>query len=140
MAKTLELANIKLSSVVTDIMGRTGRLILEALIQGTEDPEILAQLAKGSLRSKRAQLQEAVVGRMTPHYRFLLAQQLRVIDDLSGHVDELDVRIEECISPFAEACAIVESMPGIAQRSAQVIVAEIGVDMTRFPPQSTQRA
>ena len=133
VAKTLEMANIKLGSVVTDIMGKTGRGILDALAAGVETPEALARLAQGSLKKKRKELAEATAGRMTEHYRFMLSRHLRLIDELSQHIDELDVRIEERTRPFSRAADIIESMPGIAQRAAQTILAEIGPDMTRFP-------
>lgn len=133
VAKTLELAGIKLGGVVTDLMGKTGRKILQALIDGVDDPEQLAALAEGLLRKKQAALQEAVVGRMTPHYAFLLAQQLAVIDQLQGHVDELDTRIEAEMLPFADACTRARTIPGVAVRGSQAIIAEIGADMSRFP-------
>ena len=133
VAKTLELANIKLGCVVTDLMGKTGRAILEALIAGCEDPEALAALAQGSLKTKRAELREAVVGRMTPHYAFLLQQQLALIDVLGAQIARFDARIEAAMGPFAEAYACVQTMPGVAERAAQAILAETGVDMSRFP-------
>lgn len=133
VAKTLELANIKLGCVVTDLMGKTGRAILEALIAGCDDPDTLAALAQGSLRKKRAELREAVVGRMTPHYAFLLQQQLALIDALAAHISQFDARIEAAMQPFAEAYALVQTMPGIAERAAQAILAETGVEMSRFP-------
>lgn len=133
IAKTLELANIKLGSVVTDIMGKTGRAILEALIEGVDDADRLAALAYGQLKKKKAELKEALVGRITPHYAFLLNQQLQIVDDLTKHIEALDARIEACMHAFAEPAALVQTMPGIAQRAAQAILAEIGDDMDRFP-------
>ena len=133
VAKTLELANIKLGCVVTDLMGKTGRAILEALIAGRDDPDALAALAQGSLRKKRAELREAVVGRMTPHYAFLLQQHLALVDALAAHISQFDTRIEAAMQPFAEAYALVQTMPGVAERAAQAILAETGVDMSRFP-------
>jgi transposase len=133
IAKLLEMANIKLSSVATDIMGKTGRAILEALIEGHDDPEYLAQLAQGLLTKKIAQLREAVTGRMREHYRFMLRQQLKLIDALDGQIAELDAQIEQSMLPFAEAYRLLQTVPGVAQRSAQAILAEIGVDMSRFP-------
>ena len=133
VAKTLELAQIKLASVVTDLMGKTGRAILAALIAGHDDPAYLASLAQGLLKKKTGALEEAVVGRMTAHYAFLLTQQLRLIDDLADRIDEFDAQIERCIAPFADAAAIVCSAPGIAARASQAILAEIGTDMSRFP-------
>jgi len=133
VAKTLELANIKLGCVVTDLLGKTGRAILEALIAGVTDPDALAALAQGSLKQKRAALREAVVGRMTPHYAFLLQQQLALIDTLAAHIAAFDARIEASMGPFAAAAALVQTMPGVAARAAQAILAETGVDMSRFP-------
>jgi len=133
IAKTLEMANIKLSSVATDILGKTGRAILEALIAGQDDPEHLAQLAQGLLKKKTELLREAVTGRMREHYRFMLRQQLKLIDALDGQIAELDAQIEHCMLPFAEAYRLLQTVPGVAQRAAQAILAEIGVDMSRFP-------
>jgi transposase len=133
VAKTLELANIKVGCVVTDIMGKTGRAIVEALIVGRDDPDELAALAQGLVKKKRAALREAVVGRMTPHYAFLLQQLLSVIDTLDAHIATLDARIETCMAPFADAAALAQTMPGVAARAAQAILAETGVDMSRFP-------
>lgn len=133
IAKTLELANLKLGCVVTDILGKTGRAILEALIAGVTEPEALAALAQGSLTHKQAALREAVVGRMTPHYAFLLQQHLTLIDTLDAHIAEFDARIEAAMAPFAEAYTLAQTMPGVRARAAQAILAETGVDMSRFP-------
>jgi len=133
IAKTLELANIKLGTVVTDIMGKTGRAILDALSTGLDDPAQLAARAQGSLRKKQAALREAVEGRLTPHYAFLLAQHLALIDTLDVHIATLDTRIEAAMVPFAEAATLVQTMPGVAERATQAILAETGVDMDRFP-------
>jgi transposase len=132
IAKTLELANIKLASVATDILGKSGRAILEALIAGNEDPEQLASLAQGLLKKKTELLREALCGRMTPHYAFLLRQYLQLVDTYDAQIRQLDARIEEATGPFAEACARLNTIPGVAARAAQVIIAEIGVDMSRF--------
>ena len=132
--KTLELANIKLGTVVTDLMGKTGRAILEALSAGRAAPEQLAALAQGSIRTKKqAALREAVEGRLTPHYAFLLHQHLSLIEALDAHIATLDARIEAAMAPFAEAAALVQTMPGVATRAAQAILAETGVDMAPFP-------
>jgi transposase len=132
--KTLELANIKLGTVVTDIMGKTGRAILEALSAGCVAPAQLAALAHGSIRTKKqAALREAVAGRLTPHYAFLLHQHLSLIEGLDAHIVTLDARIEAAMAPFAEAAALVQTMPGVATRAAQAILAETGVDMRPFP-------
>ena len=131
--KTLELAQLKLSSVVTDLLGKTGRAILTALIAGIDDPHQLAELAQGLLRKKRAALREALVGGLTPHYAFLLAQHLTLIEALDAHIATLDTRIEEAMAPFAEAAALLQTMPGVAARAAQAMLAETGVDMAPFP-------
>ena len=131
--KTLELANIKLGSVVTDLMGNTGRAILEALSLGIDDPDKLAACAQGLLRKKQAALREALVGRLTPHYAFLLQQHLSLIDALDAHIATLDARIAEAMAPFADAAALAQTMPGVATRAAQAILAETGVDMAAFP-------
>ena len=133
IAKTLELANIKLGSVVTDIMGKTGRAILQALSAGLDDPEQLAACAQGLLRKKQAALREAVEGRLTPHYAFLLQQHLALIDTLDAHITTLDARIEAAMAPFAEAAALMQTMPGVATRAAEAILAETGMDMSPFP-------
>ena len=133
VAKTLELANVKLGSVVSDIMGVTARAILEAMIAGGEDPQALAGLARGSLRRKRKQLAEVVPGLIRDHHRFLLRDLLDTIDHLSRRIDTLDIRIEEVTRPFSAVLEILESVPGVRQRSAEAILAEIGDDMTRFP-------
>ena len=131
--KTLELAHIKVSGVVTDLMGKTGRAILQALSAGSDDPDQLAEYAQGLLRKKRAALREALVGRLTPHYAFLLRQHLALIEALDTHIATLDARIDEAMMPFAEAAALARDHGGGAGRAAQAILAETGVDMTPFP-------
>jgi transposase len=133
IAKTLELAQIKLGSVITDIMGKTGRAILYALSTGIDDPDQLAACAQGNVRKKRAALREAVVGRLTPHYAFLLQQHLSLIESLDAHIATLDTRIEAAMAPFAAELALTQTMPGVAKRAAEAILAETGVDMTQFP-------
>ena len=113
VAKTLELANVKLGSVVSDIMGVTGRAILEAMIAGEEDPQALAGLARGSLRRKRRQLAEVVPGLIRNHHRFLLRDLLDTIDHLSRRIDTLGSRIEEVTRPFSPVLEILESVPGV---------------------------
>jgi transposase len=133
IAKTLELAQLKLGCVVTDIMGKTGRAILEELSRGVDDPERLADCAQGNLRKKRGELRAALVGGLTPHYAFVLQQHLSLIDTLDAHIAAIDARIEAAMAPFAKEAALVQTMPGIAGRAAQAILAETGVDMSRFP-------
>lgn len=133
IAKTLELAHLKLTCVVTDIMGKTGRAILQALSAGIDDPDRLAACAQGNLRKKKAALREVLVGRLTPHYAFLLQRHLTLIDALDAQIATLDERITAAMAAFADAAALVQTMPGVATRGAQNILAETGVDMSRFP-------
>lgn len=133
LAKTLEMANIKLGSVATDILGKSGRAMIEALIGDEADPGKLASLAQGLLKKKHDALVPALTGRVRPHHAFLLREQLKVIDDLTKAIGNFDTRIEECMRPFSEAAATIKTMKGMAQRAAEALIAEIGVDMTRFP-------
>ena len=131
--KVLEDCNLKLTSVVTDVMGKTGRAILEALVQGQTDPEKLAELAVGSLRTKRAELVAALRGRTTAHHRFLLKLHLGLYDSVHAAVAAIDQQVEEQVSPFRQAADLLETMPGVGRVAAEVILAEIGPDMERFP-------
>jgi transposase len=131
--KTLELAHLKLGCVVTDIMGKTGRAILHALSAGIDEPHQLAECAQGNLRKKRAALREALAGRLTPHYAFLLQQHLSLVEVLEQHIATLDARADAAMAPFAEEAALAQTIPGIGPRAAQAILAETGVDMSRFP-------
>lgn len=131
--KLLEGANVKLGDVVTDVMGKSGRAMLKAMVRGKTDSAELADLAKGSLRGKRAQLEEALEGSMGAHQRYLLGHQLDLIEFLDSQVEELSVEIEERMRPFEAAIQQVMRLPGIGRRSAEQILAEIGVDMSRFP-------
>ena len=130
--KTLEVAQIKLGSVVTDLMGKTGRAILAALITGETDATRLADLAQGLLKKKRLALQEAVQGGLRPHYAFLLRQQLETIDHMGQQIAALDAQVTHTLAPIADACGLLCSAPGVAVRAAEAILAEIGTDMTRF--------
>jgi|DewCreStandDraft_4_1066084.scaffolds.fasta_scaffold33154_2 transposase len=130
--KLLESANIKLSSVATDVLGVSGRAILEALIVGQATPEQMAELAKGRLRNKREQLTKALEGRMKPHHRFVLTELLCQIDALDETIDRFDEQVKAYCLPFEEAVALWDTIPGIARRAAEIIVSEIGTDMTRF--------
>jgi transposase len=131
--KTLEGANIKLASVATDIMGVSGRQILSALIGGETDTQLMAQLAKGRMREKIPQLEAALKGRFAGHQRFMLAHQLAHIDFMDASIEELNQEIEERMAPFGWALDLLETIRGVGQRTAEVIIAEIGVDMERFP-------
>jgi transposase len=131
--KLLEDAQIKLSVVASDIFGVSGRAMLDALIAGERDPQKLAQLARTSMRGKIATLEQAFVGSFTDHHAFLLHRMLGRIDALTADIAELDTRIEAQIAPFADAVARLDEIPGVGVTAAQVIIAEIGVDMSRFP-------
>src|SRR5215217_4780567 len=132
--KVLQDAGIKLSSVATDVLGVSGRAMLEALVAGTHDPEVLAALAKGRLRSKLPALRGALAGRFrTDHHGLLVAQILAHIDYLDETIATLSARIQQVIAPYAEQVALLDTIPGIDQRAAEVIVAEIGPDMSQFP-------
>jgi transposase len=131
--KLLEDANIKLASVASDIMGVSGRAILAALLAGHSDPQALAELAKGRLRSKREYLVKALEGRVKPHHRFVLTELLCQIDSLDETIARFDERIQAISAPFAAAVALLDTIPGVARPTAEMIVAEIGTDMSRFP-------
>jgi transposase len=127
--KVLEDANLKLASVASDVMGVSGRAILGQLIQGQGDPAVLADLAKGRLREKRAALKQALAGRFTAHHRFMLVQHLGHIDSLDEQIAKLDAEIADQIRLFQAAADRWDQLPGINQRSGQVIVAEVGADL-----------
>ena len=131
--KVLEDADIKLASVATDVPGVSGRAMLAALNGGNEDPAALAALARGRPRAKTPELTRALRGLVMDHHRFLLRTLLRQVEQLEGLIAEYGARIEEVAAPFAEAAARLESIPGLGGRAAEVIVAEIGTDMTKFP-------
>ena len=131
--KVLDTANLKITGVVSDILGVSGRLMLRALIAGETNPERLADLARGQLRAKRTRLIEAFHGRITPHHRRLLKLHLTLIEQIEAAVLELDGQLEGALEPFRDAVERVKVMPGIADVVAQGILAEIGLDMSRFP-------
>jgi transposase len=131
--KLLEDALIKLSAVVSDLFGVSGRAIMAALIAGERDPAMLASLARGTLRSKTARLSEALTGRFTEHHAFLLTQMLNRVDGITADIATVQERIDAQIVPFAQAVARLDEIPGIGPTAAQAILAEVGIDMTRFP-------
>ena len=133
VAKVLEMANVKLGSVVSNIMGVTGRAILEAMIGGEDDPKVLAELARGRLRGKRRELVEVVPGLLVDHHRFVLRRHLELIDELSRQIEKMDMRIMEVTRSFEAALELLESIPGVGQRAAEAILAETGDDMSKFP-------
>jgi transposase len=133
MQNVLEDANIKLASVVTDIRGVSARSMLEALIAGERDLSVMAELARGPMRSKRAELEEALRGHFLPHHSFLLTEHLSHIDYLDEAIDRVSQAIEEHLADEQEAIALLDTIPGVSQRTAEILIAEIGTDMSRFP-------
>lgn len=131
--KTLEDANLKVASVLSNVIGTSGRAMLDAIIAGEEDPERLADLAVGTARRKKMELVEALRGRVTSHHRAMLKLHLGLIGALQGALAELDAAAGKLLAPIQERAALLTTMPGVSDIVAQVIVAEIGVDMSRFP-------
>jgi transposase len=131
--KILEDTGIKLDCVASDILGASGRGMLDALVQGTTDPEVLAELAKGKLRKKIPALREALTGRFDTEHALIVSQILAHIDFLEEAVDRLSAEIEERIAPFARQRDLLITIPGVNRRVAEVLIAEIGVDMSAFP-------
>jgi len=131
--KTLEDANIKLDSVLSDLMGQSGRAMIEALIAGETNPAKLASLANRRVRASHEELREALRGRVTKNHRFLLRLHLNQIDALDAAIATVDEQVEGILGPFRTAVELVMSVPGIKNLSAQVIISEIGTDMSRFP-------
>jgi transposase len=131
--KVLEDANVKLASVASDVLGKSGRRILTALIDGTEDPAALAELALGRLRGKIPELREALHGRVTDHHRFMLESHLEHFASLQRLIDTYDRRVEDLCRPFTEQIRLLMTLPGSQQRTAENMLAEIGNDMSRFP-------
>lgn len=131
--KTLEDANIKLTSVISNILGKSGRAILDALIAGTTDPEALARLATGRLKASHEQLVEALRGAVREHHRFLIKLHLDQVDGLNQAVRELEARVGEELEPFRRSVDLLVTIPGVSDTAARTIVAELGPDMSRFP-------
>jgi transposase len=131
--KILEDTGIKLSCVASDILGKSGRDMLDALVSGTTDPNVLADLARGKLRTKIPALREALVGRFADEHALIVGQILAHIDFLDEAIERLSLEIEEQIAPFARHRDLLMTIPGVKQRAAEVLIAEIGVDMSAFP-------
>jgi transposase len=131
--KLLEDAQIKLSVVASDIFGASGRDMMNALIAGQRDPKALAQLARTRMRAKIPDLEEAFVGRFSDHHAFLLAKMLARIDAIDADIAAVEARMEDLLAPFADALARLDAVPGIGRLAAAAIIAEVGIDMTRFP-------
>ncbi len=131
--KILEDTGIKLDCVATNILGVSGRAMLEALVRGTSDPEVLAELARGRLRAKIPALKEALEGRFDAQHALIVSAILAHLDFLEEQIDLLSEAIEEQLRPFAAAVELLCTIPGVQQRTAEAVIAEIGVDMSRFP-------
>src|ERR687886_550271 len=137
LQKVLEDANLKLAAGATDIHGVSAQLILRALLAGEADPQVLADLARGKLRAKQAELEQALTGHVRPHHRFLLAELLAHLDFLDAQIATLEAHIEEVMAalpaPFEAAAQRLDTLPGIDRQLALLLVAAIGVDLRRFP-------
>jgi len=131
--KTLEAAQVKLTHVLTDILGTSGRAILHALVAGETDPARLAALPRGRVKASPAEFVDALHGHVTAHHRFVLQTHLVQIESLERAVAALDARLAEQPAPFQAAVALLTTMPGLGDTAARAVVAEIGTDMTRFP-------
>ena len=131
--KALEDANLKITGVISDVVGVSGRAILEALIAGETDPERLLALTHGRLKAPRERLIESLRGRIRDHHRFLLRLHLSQIDALRAAVAEVEGRIGDTLRPFRERAELLTTIPGVSDTVAHVIVGEIGIDMSRFP-------
>lgn len=129
----LEEANIKLSSVITDILGASGRRMLKAMIGGETDPAKLAALGGPRLAASRTELSEALFGRIREHHRFLLGQHLATIEQLEATITAFDARIEAALAPFRDTIERLKEIPGLSETSVQILLAEIGLDMSPFP-------
>ena len=134
LQKTLEDANIKITGVISSILGTTGRALLGALVAGETNPERLVELTSGRrLKATRSELVEALRGRVREHHRFLLKLHLGQIDALNAAVRDVEARVGETLTPFRERAQLLTTRPGISETTAHVIVSEIGIDMSRFP-------
>jgi transposase len=131
--KTLEDANIKLDAVLSNVLGKSGRAMLDALVVGEDDPARLAALAHGGVKCPQDKLRAALRGRVTQHHRFLLRVHLELIDSFDAMIETIDREVEAGLAPFRAAVELVSTIPGVSALSAQVIVSEIGTDMSRFP-------
>jgi len=133
LQKTLEDADLKITGVISDLLGASGRAVLEALIAGETDPERLLERTSGRLKAPRSRLIEALRGRIRDHHRFLLRLHLAQIDALHAAAHEVEERIEQVLRPFPERAELLTTIPGVSQTAAHVILGEIGLDMSRFP-------
>jgi transposase len=131
--KLLESANIKLTSVATNLMGVSGQAMLRALLEGTTDPDLLADLARGRLRKKLPELRKALEGRFTDHHRFMVETILGHLEFLDEWIERVSEEVAAKIRPFEAYRDLLDTIPGVNRLTAEVIIAEIGVDMTQFP-------
>jgi transposase len=131
--KVLEDAGIKLASVANDVLGVSGRAMLDALVAGTTDPAVLTDLARGRLRAKLPALRQALTGRFRPHHAFLVSQLLAQIDFVEEAIDQVSEHVAGVMAPFTAELERLDAIPGVNRRTAEVIIAEIGVDMAVFP-------
>ena len=131
--KVLEDAGVKLSSVSSTVLNKSGRAMIDALITGERDPQVLAEMAKGRLRAKIPALQDAMAGRFNEHHALLCQAMLARVDQADATIEALGVRIDELLDPYEAAVTLLVTIPGVSTRTAQVILAEIGADMSRFP-------
>lgn len=132
--KVLEGANIKLGDVATDILGKSGQVILEAIVEGKTDPKLLASMAKERLKNKKKQLEQTLHGLLGSHQRMLLATQLEHIKFLDQQIERLSQEIEERMRPFESKIQALDEIPGVGRRVIEQVLAETGTDMNRFPP------
>ncbi len=130
---TLEEANIKLTSVISDILGWSGRRILKAIVAGEDDPLRLAELGHPKLACAREDLAAALQGRLRDHHRFLIGQHLKTIEQIEATISEFDARLDSALAPFRDAIERLKEIPGVGDNVAQTLIAEIGADMTAFP-------
>jgi transposase len=133
LQKTLEGANIKLAGVASDVVGASGREMLERLVAGQTDPALLAQCARGKMRRKIPELERALAGSVGPHQRFMVARQLAHIDYLDETIAEVGAEIARRLAPFEEEIALLDTIPGVGRETAEALIAEIGTDMGQFP-------
>ena len=133
LQKTLEGGNIKLASVLSDIMGVSGQNILDALLSGEEDPETMADLAHWRVQSKRAELEQSLMGKLSHRLRFVVAQQLRQIRNLDQQIAACDAEVAQEMRPFDAEIERLDAIPGLARRGAENILAETGTDLSRWP-------
>jgi transposase len=130
--KILEDANIKIASYITDLLGKSGRAVLNALVEGYTSPDVLVSLTSGRLKASRAELREALQGRVTKHHRFMLKLHLRQIDQLDASIEQLEAQARIAVEPFRHRVEQLTAIPGISETAAHVLLAEIGTDMSVF--------